>query len=91
MLCSVRYPKGHITVVDLFAIVINQRLQFVVAADFFFCSPKRQSTFHCFLLTSYSLHFQWFLVCNTLVTMCLTKLHPISKPVSSVLKYEVDL
>lgn len=36
MLCSVRYPKGHITVVDLFAIVINQRLQFVVAADFFF-------------------------------------------------------
>lgn len=36
MLCSVRYPKGHITVVDLFVIVINQRLQFVVAADFLF-------------------------------------------------------
>lgn len=40
MLCSVRYPKGHITVVDLFAIVINQRLQFMVAAGFFFVAQS---------------------------------------------------
>lgn len=69
--------------------MINHCLQFVVAIALFFCSPQclSTSTISYHLFTVYCFHFLclWFVI-NTLVSGPLTKLQPISKLVSVMLK-----